>query len=108
MDLWQQTKIANSWCNTTSAISWLAHFQRRPTDQPDRDRRAQFAAYQRRQQCAATHPASREVTIISGVFATSYGAKFDSEELKVLPAGGFYTESAKVQHYIEIREETVP
>jgi hypothetical protein len=34
---------------------------------------------------------SREVTIISGVFATGYGEKFDSEKLKVLPAGSFYT-----------------
>jgi len=56
---------------------------------------------------AHTHPDSREVTIISGVFATGYGEKFDSEKLKVLPAGSFYTEPANFPHFIEIREETV-
>ena len=50
---------------------------------------------------------SREVTIISGVFATGYGEKFASEKLKVLPAGSFYTEPANLPHFIEIREETV-
>jgi len=56
---------------------------------------------------AHTHPDSREVTIISGVFATGYGEKFDAEKLKVLPAGSFYTEPANLPHFIEIREETV-
>ena len=54
-----------------------------------------------------THPDSREVTIISGVFATAYGEKFDADKLKILPAGSFYTEPANVPHYIEIKEETV-
>ncbi len=54
-----------------------------------------------------THPDSREVTIISGVFATGYGEKFDADKLKVLPAGSFYTEPANLPHYIEIKEETV-
>ena len=54
-----------------------------------------------------THPDSREVTIVSGVFATGYGETFDSAKLKILPAGSFYTEPANVPHYIEIEEETV-
>ena len=54
-----------------------------------------------------THPDSREVTIISGVFATGYGEKFDADKLKILPAGSFYTEPANLPHYIEIKEETV-
>lgn len=54
-----------------------------------------------------THPDSREVTIISGTFATGYGEKFDAEKLKILPAGSFYTEPADVPHYIEIKEEVV-
>jgi quercetin dioxygenase-like cupin family protein len=54
-----------------------------------------------------THPDSREVTIISGVFATGYGENFDADKLKILPAGSFYTEPANVPHYIEIKEETV-
>jgi hypothetical protein len=34
-----------------------------------------------------THPDSREVTILSGTFATGYGEKFDVANLKILPAG---------------------
>jgi len=52
-----------------------------------------------------THPDSREVTILSGIFATGYGEKFDAANLKVLPAGSFYTEPANVPHYIEIKED---
>ncbi len=54
-----------------------------------------------------THPDSREVTILSGVFATGYGERFDNTKLKSLPAGSFYTEPANVPHYIEIEEDTV-
>jgi quercetin dioxygenase-like cupin family protein len=54
-----------------------------------------------------SHPDSREVTIISGVYATGYGETFDADKLKILPAGSFYTEPANVPHYIEIKEETV-
>jgi hypothetical protein len=54
-----------------------------------------------------THPDAREVTIISGVFATGYGETFDASKLKVLPAGSFYTEPANVPHYIEIKEDVV-
>src|SRR6266581_1697387 len=39
-----------------------------------------------------THPDSREVTIVSGTFATGYGETFDAAKLKILPAGSFYTE----------------
>jgi quercetin dioxygenase-like cupin family protein len=56
---------------------------------------------------AHTHPDSREVTILSGTFATGYGEKFDPAGLKILPAGSFYTEPANVPHYIEINEEVV-
>lgn len=54
-----------------------------------------------------THPDSREVTVLSGLFATGYGEKFDTGRLKVLPAGSFYTEPKNVPHYIEIKEDTV-
>src|SRR5215831_1235789 len=54
-----------------------------------------------------THPDAREVTILSGTFATGYGEKFDEAKLKVLPAGSFYTEPANVPHYIEIKEDVV-
>ncbi len=54
-----------------------------------------------------THPDSREVTIMSGTYATGYGDKFEEANLKVLPAGSFYTEPANVPHYIEIKEDVV-
>jgi quercetin dioxygenase-like cupin family protein len=54
-----------------------------------------------------THPDSREVTILSGVFATGYGENFDNTKLKRLPVGSFYTEPANVPHYIEIEEDAV-
>jgi len=36
-----------------------------------------------------THPDSREVTILSGIFATGYGEKFDAANLKVLRPEAF-------------------
>jgi hypothetical protein len=54
-----------------------------------------------------THPDFREVTILSGTFATGYGEKFNPADLKILPAGSFYTEPANVPHYIEIKEDVV-
>src|SRR6266542_6935772 len=54
-----------------------------------------------------THPDSREVTILSGIWHTGYGEKFDPAVLKELPAGSFYTEPANVAHYIEIKEDAV-
>jgi len=54
-----------------------------------------------------THPNSREVTVISGVLATGHGETFDAAQLKVLPAGSFYTEPANVPHFGEIEEDAV-
>src|SRR5882757_8057663 len=54
-----------------------------------------------------THPDSREVTILSGTFATGYGEKFEAANLKFLPPGSFYTEPANVPHYIEIEDDAV-
>lgn len=54
-----------------------------------------------------THPDSREITIVSGTFATGYGETFDAAKLKILPAGSFYTEPANVPHYIEIKEDVI-
>jgi quercetin dioxygenase-like cupin family protein len=54
-----------------------------------------------------SHPDSREVTILSGLYATGYGEKFEPTNLKVLPAGSFYTEPANLPHYIEIKEDAV-
>ena len=46
-----------------------------------------------------SHPDLREVTIISGTYATGYGEKFDVAKLKMLPAGSFYTEPANVPRF---------
>ena len=46
-----------------------------------------------------THPDSREVTILSGVYATGYGDTFEAAKLKTLPAGSFYTEPADQPHF---------
>ena len=54
-----------------------------------------------------SHPDSREVTILSRMFATGYGETFDEAKVKVLPAGSFYTEPANLPHFIEIKENTV-
>jgi quercetin dioxygenase-like cupin family protein len=54
-----------------------------------------------------THPDAREVTILSGTFATGYGETFDPAKLKILPAGSFYTEPANMPHYIEIKDGAV-
>jgi quercetin dioxygenase-like cupin family protein len=54
-----------------------------------------------------THPDAREVTVLSGLYASGYGERFDTDRLKPLPAGSFYTEPKNVPHYIEIKEDTV-
>jgi quercetin dioxygenase-like cupin family protein len=54
-----------------------------------------------------SHPDAREVTILSGTYATGYGERFDPAKLKTLPAGSFYTEPANMPHYIEIKEDAV-
>ena len=54
-----------------------------------------------------THPDAREVTILSGTYATGYGERFDPANLKILPTGSFYTEPANMPHYIEIKEDVV-
>lgn len=54
-----------------------------------------------------THPDSREVTILSGIWYTGYGEKSDPAALKALPAGSFYTEPANVAHFVETREPVI-
>jgi len=54
-----------------------------------------------------THPDAREVTILSGIYATGYGERFDPANLKTLPAGSFYTEPANVPHYTYIKQDVV-
>jgi len=51
-----------------------------------------------------SHPDSREVTVLSGIWYTGYGENFDAAALKALPAGSFYTEPANLAHFVEVRE----
>jgi len=53
------------------------------------------------------HPDAREVTILSGIYATGYGERFDPANLKTLPAGSFYTEPANMPHYTYIKQDVV-
>lgn len=50
-----------------------------------------------------SHPDAREVTILSGTWLTGYGEKWDDAKLKVLPAGSFYTEPAKLPHFVRTK-----
>ena len=54
-----------------------------------------------------SHPDSREVTVLSGIWYTGYGEAFDAAALKALPAGSFYTEPANLAHFVEVREPVV-
>lgn len=50
-----------------------------------------------------SHPDAREVTILSGTWLTGYGEKWDDAKLKELPAGSFYTEPAKLPHFVKTK-----
>ena len=54
-----------------------------------------------------SHPDYREVTILSGTFATGYGDKFDTDNLKILPSGSFYTEPPGMNHFAMTKGEGV-
>lgn len=53
-----------------------------------------------------THPDSRTITVLKGVWQTGYGKTFDPALLKTLPAGSFYTEPAGIPHFVQVTEET--
>jgi hypothetical protein len=55
--------------------------------------------------CPHTHPDSRTVTVLKGVWQTGYGKVFDPALLKSLPAGSFYTEPANLSHFVQVIEE---
>ena len=46
------------------------------------------------------HPEDRSYDIISGTWYIGWGKKFDESKLIALPAGSFYTEPAKIPHYV--------
>jgi hypothetical protein len=46
------------------------------------------------------HPDERRYTILSGTWYIGWGKKFDEGKLIALPAGSFYTEPAKIPHFV--------
>jgi len=52
-------------------------------------------------------PKGFRIALLSGTHATGYGETFNVTNLKILPAGSFYTEPANVPHYIAIMEDAV-
>ncbi len=56
---------------------------------------------------AHIHQDDRVATVVSGTWYIGYGSSFDSEALKALPAGSFYTEPADHAHFAETRDSEV-
>lgn len=51
------------------------------------------------------HPDERSYTILSGTWYIGWGKKFDASKLIALPAGSFYTEVAKVPHFVATKDD---
>ncbi len=49
---------------------------------------------------AHSHPDDRAYTVISGTWYVGWGDVYDPEKLKPLPAGSFYTEPARLPHFV--------
>ncbi|CAK0749572.1 conserved hypothetical protein [Gammaproteobacteria bacterium] len=49
----------------------------------------------------------RRVTILSGTLYYAFGKTFNVSQLKMLPAGSFFTEPKATPHYAETREQEV-
>jgi quercetin dioxygenase-like cupin family protein len=56
---------------------------------------------------AHDHPDDRVATVVSGIWRLGYGDKFESQKLKELPPGSFYTEPASRAHFAETGESGV-
>ncbi len=54
-----------------------------------------------------THRDNRAVLVLSGTWHMGYGTHFETEALKALPAGSFYTEPAAQPHFAETQDEPV-
>lgn len=51
------------------------------------------------------HPDERRYTILSGTWYIGWGKKFDEKKLIALPAGSFYTEPAKIPHFVATKDK---
>lgn len=56
---------------------------------------------------AHAHGDTRTAVVISGNWYIGYGHQFDEKALKELPPGGFYVESANVDHFAMTKGEVV-
>jgi quercetin dioxygenase-like cupin family protein len=53
------------------------------------------------------HPTDEHVTVISGTFLVGMGDKFDAAKTLALPAGGFITAGANMNHFARAKGHTV-
>jgi quercetin dioxygenase-like cupin family protein len=53
------------------------------------------------------HPTDEHVTVISGTFLVGMGDKLDTRKMMALPAGGFVTAGAKMNHFARAKGHTV-
>jgi uncharacterized RmlC-like cupin family protein len=56
---------------------------------------------------AHSHQDERSAIVVSGNWYIGFGHEFDEKALKELPAGGFYTEPANVDHFAMTKGEVV-
>jgi hypothetical protein len=56
---------------------------------------------------AHSHSDDRVAVVVSGTWYFGYGRQFDESKLRALPAGSFYTEPPKMDHFAMTRGETV-
>ena len=54
-----------------------------------------------------THRAVEYLTVMSGTLYAGHGEKFDDNQMKVLPAGGFMVMPAGAPHFLMVRDETI-
>jgi quercetin dioxygenase-like cupin family protein len=54
-----------------------------------------------------SHPDTREITILKGMWCTGYGDTFNEADMHCLTAGDIYTEPAGVNHFVKTKEETI-
>ena len=53
------------------------------------------------------HPTDEHITVITGTFLVGMGDKIDAAKMMALPAGGFVTAPAKMNHYAKAKGHTV-
>ena len=53
------------------------------------------------------HPTDENVTVISGTFLVGMGDRFDASKTMSLPAGGFVTAGANMNHFARAKGHTV-